>query len=310
MLIVERIILMAFALLLFALANSIGEECKVNNKHVTCHCDGNEEFYLPIGYNYKNVTNLNVSSCSRATLLHNSLTENVEELVVKNISELLNFEIYLYMDKFKRFELTNIKRIPFINHDTFLSIKSIEHFEIRNVHIDYFEEQFWKINVNHFVMANVTILNMEGFNLSEQKGETLQISDCEFRNVSTSSLNFGNFSKVKIVNSKFEFKKPGLLSINSDVAIVHDNIFFNVSINLVATKNITINNICVDGNIESFNNKLPNDITYKSGQTLNVVSKNNTNCTAGSFLKSNGQNANRPITVVFLFEIILLLITC
>ncbi|KAI4476008.1 hypothetical protein M0804_013933 [Polistes exclamans] len=320
--IVKRIIITAFALLSFALVNSISKECKINDKSVTCHCNGNQEFFLLQEYNYKNVTSLSLSSCSTANL-DTSFTESdkIKELVVKNISELLKLNVFLYTDQLKRFELTNIKKIPYVKHDIFLNIKSIEHFEMQNVHVDYFEEQFIGIKVNHFVMANVTISNMEGFNFSE-KGETLQISDCEFRNVSTLLLNFGHFSKVEIVNSKFELQKPGQLLIESNEAIVRDNIFFNVSMNLVAANNVTINNICADGKsslrlssnkIESFDNKLPTAIIYTKGQTSYYVSENNnTICIAGNCKcpKSNGQNANRPIMVVLFFEIILLLITC
>ncbi|XP_043669765.1 uncharacterized protein LOC122629925 [Vespula pensylvanica] len=319
---VKNISITALTLLLsFTLVTSISKECKIDNKRVTCQCDGTQNLYLPDEYNYKNVTSLSLSSCLTASLLFSSFTEanQIEELVVKNISELLTLELFLNTVELKRFELTNIKRIPFVKHDTFLNIRNIEHFEIRNVHIDYFEEQFMAIKVNHFVMANVTISRIEGFNLSE-KGVTLQISNCEFRNVST-SLNFGHFSKVEIVNSKFELQKSGHLSIESDVAIVRDNIFFNVSMNLFAANNITINSTCADGKsslrlssnkIESYGNRLPTAIIYTRGQpsneSENVSKSNNTICKAGNCKcpKSNGQNANRPITIVCFLEILLL----
>ncbi|XP_015178366.1 PREDICTED: uncharacterized protein LOC107067401 [Polistes dominula] len=323
MLMQKRIIIMAFALLSFAITNSISKECNINDRRrVTCHCDGNQEFCLPKEKHYMNATSLSLSSCLTANLLHTAFMESdwIEEFVVKNISEMLNLDTSFHSTQLKRFELTNIQQMPYIKHDTFLNLENIEHFEMRNVHVDYFEEQFVEIKVDQFVMANVTISNMKGFNFSK-KGETLQIIDCEFRNVST-ILNFGQFSKVEIVNSKFELQEPGNLMIESDIAIVSDNIFFNVSINIVAVNNVKINNICADGKsslrlssdkIESFNNKLPTDIIYSKGQTSDdVLKNNNTICKAGDCKcpKSNGQNANRPITIVFFFQIILFLITC
>ncbi|XP_047350773.1 uncharacterized protein LOC124949554 [Vespa velutina] len=318
---VKDILITAFTLLLsFSLVASIGEECKIDNKRVTCQCDGTQKLYLPDEYNYKNVTSLSLSSCLTANLLFSSFTEEnqLEELVVKNINEPFTLELFLNSVELKRFELSNIKRIPFVMHDTFLNIKNIEHFEIRNVHIDYFEEQFTAIKTNHFVMANVTISRMEGFNISE-KGETLQIINCEFRNIST-LLNFGHFTKVEIVNSKFALQKSGNLSIGSDLAIIRDNIFFNVSMNVFGAKNIKINSTCADGKsslrlssnkIESYGNRLPTAIIYTRGQPSNqspiVLESNNTICKAGNCKcpKSNGENGNRPSIIICFFEILL-----
>lgn len=266
------------------------------------------------------MTSLSLSSCLTANLIFSSFSQEnqIEELVVNNINELLTLELFLNSVALKRFELANIKRIPFVMHDTFSNIKKIEHFEIRNVHIDYFEEQFTAIKVNHFVMANVTISRMEGFNISEM-GETLQITNCEFRNISA-LLNFGHFSKVEIVNSKFELQKSGNLSIGSDEATILDNIFFNVSMNVFAANNIRINSTCADGKsslrlssnkIESYGNRLPTAIIYTRGPNVSpIVSQgNNTICKAGNCKcpKSNGQNANRPSSmIIFFFEILLL----
>ncbi|XP_043500926.1 uncharacterized protein LOC122523318 [Polistes fuscatus] len=291
--IVERIIITTFALLSFALANLISKECEINDERLTCHCDNNQEFSLSEEYNYENVTSLNLSSCSTATL-DTSFTESnkIEELVITNIGELLTLEVFLHTDQLKRFELTNIKKIPYINHDLFSHLHYIEHFEMRNVHVDYFEEEFIGIKVDHFVMANVTISNMKGFNFSEH-GETLQISDCEFRNASTLLLNFGVFSNVEIVNSKFELQKPGRLLVESNETIVRDNFFFNVSMNLVAAKIVKINNTCADdnsslrifsNNIESFDNKLPTTILYKGPTSYKVSESNNTICKADPVL--------------------------
>ncbi|XP_053986413.1 uncharacterized protein LOC128880398 [Hylaeus volcanicus] len=310
---------LASCLALLAAANSISEQCTLHeNTRITCRCIGNEEFFLPEGYNYENVTSLRIASCTFANLHFSSLTEanRIAEITVQNISGSLIFELFLTSKTMKLLKLTNIRRIPLITHDTFLSLSSIETVRIEEVRIDRFEERFMDITINDFSMINVTIEHIDGLNFSE-KGGTLRIENSVFQNV-TASLNFAYFSNVEILRSKFHLQKPGHLLIEGDLVSIEDCVFSNASANVVAANSITINATCADGKssmrlsssrIKSVNNRLPTEIVYTGnrrigGQFLNY---NNTVCIAGDCKcpKSSGQSFS-SITFQFLLPLTLL----
>lgn len=255
-----------------------------------------QEFLLPDGYNYENISSFFLSSCSSAVVHFSSLTEakHIRDIVVRNISDSLTFQPFVTSRNIRRLELVNTGRIPVITHNTFTSVECIELLRIENTKIENFEEEFMDTNVTDLILGNVTIERMEGFNFSE-RGRTLRITNCSFRNVET-TLNFAYFSAIEILNSKFELRKPGQMSIEGDRALVKNSVFLNVSVNLVAFGKITINDTCADGksslrlssgNIESFGNRLPTEIIYtKSREThsteLLLLIHNNTVCIAGN----------------------------
>ncbi|XP_034173047.2 uncharacterized protein LOC117600992 [Osmia lignaria lignaria] len=307
-------------------AYDISEQCKIHEKTIVkCRCIGNEEFFLPEGYNYENVTSLRIASCTFANLHFSSLTEanRITEIVVQNISERLIFELFLTSKKMKRLKLSRIRRIPLITHDTFVSLNSIETFRIEDARIDKFEERFTDLKIGNFSMINVTIERIDQLNFS-QRSDTLRIIDSEFRNV-TDSLNFAYFSSVEIVRSTFRLGKPGYVLIEGDLVFLENCVFSNASANLVASNSIEINGTCADGKssmrlssskIESANNRLPTEIVYtrNKGNSDAFHNRNNTVCIAGNCKcpKSSGQSARRPTTFStfasrFLSSIVLLL---
>ncbi|CAK9831245.1 hypothetical protein ANTRET_LOCUS8276 [Anthophora retusa] len=310
------------ALLLLTTASNISEQCKIHEMTtITCHCTGNEEFFLPEGYNYENVTSLRIASCTFANLHFSSLTEanRITEIVVQNISDRLIFELFLTSKKMKRVKLSKIRRIPLITHDTFVNLNSIETFRIEDTRIDHFQERFTDLTVTNFTMINVTIERIDGLNLSE-KGEALRIENTKFQNV-TGSLNFAYFSSLEILRSQFQLQKPGYVLIEGDVVFIENSIFSNASANVVAAEGITINGTCADGtssirlssnDIHSANNRLPTEIIYTKNKrgSERFSNRNNTVCIAGNCKcwKSGAQTLQSTTYFsFFFFQFILLL---
>lgn len=302
-------------------ANRISEQCKIHEETtIKCRCIGNEEFSLPEGYNYENVTSLRIECCSFANLYFSSLTEanRIAEIVVQNISERLIFELFLTSKKMKRLKLSKIRRVPLISRDTFVNLNSIESLRIEDTRIDKFEERFTDLTIGNFSMVNVTIGRVDELNLS-QKGDRLRIENTEFRNV-TGSLNFAHFSSVEIVRSAFRLGKPGYVLIEGDFVFLEDCVFSNASANLVATSGIEINGTCADGKssmrlsssrIESANNRLPTEIVYtgNKGSSEGVRIRNNTVCIAGNCKCAKSAGSCTLSISRFLSSILLLLST-
>ncbi|XP_076658519.1 uncharacterized protein LOC143362345 [Halictus rubicundus] len=288
-------------------ASKIDEQCDIDEESkLTCRCVGNEEFFLPDGYNYENVTSLQVLSCRSANLHFSSLTEanRITEIIVENIHGRLIFELFLASKKLERLSLSKIRWIPMITRDTFLSVQTIGSLSIQDAKIDRFEERFTDIAITDFAMINVTVEEAEGLNFSGKSGGTLRIENSEFQNV-TESLNFAYFSNVEIVRSKFHLQKLSHLLVEGDGVLVEDCVFSNASVNVVAAKHVTINGTCADGqssmrlsssNIESTNNRLPTEIVYTKNKTNEerLAVRNNTVCIAGNCKcpKTSGQGTH------------------
>ncbi|KAG7201515.1 hypothetical protein KM043_004267 [Ampulex compressa] len=306
-------------------AERIDEHCRLSEKKtkITCRCTGNEEFFLPEGFNYENVTSVWISSCESANLHFSSLPEasRLADISIQNISERLNLELFLSSRAIARFRLSNIGRIPLITHDTFTSLTSIGSLELENLLVESLEEQFDAIEVKNFLVTNVTIERTEGVNFSE-RGERLRIVNSKFLNVG-GSLNFAFFADVLIENSSFELQKPGHLSIESDAAAIASSVFLNVSMNVVATKGIFMNATCADGKsslrlssdrIESYANRLPTEIVYTGNMqrhTTELRNRDNTVCIAGNCKcpKSSGQGSHRPYSFLPLLGIAWMLLS-
>lgn len=285
-------------------ARDIGEQCKVDGRTaVRCRCIGNEEFFLPEGYNYENVTSLRIASCASVNLHFSSLTEanRIAEIVVQNVSELLIFELFLTTKTMKRIKLSKIARIPLISHDTFVSLNSIETLRIEDTRIDKFEERFSDISISDFSMINVTIERVDEFSFTG-KGELLRIKNSAFRSV-TGTLNFAYFSTIEMVRSAFRLQKPGSVLIEGDTVYMEACVFSNSSANVVAANGIQINGTCADGKssirlssdyIRSANNRVPTEIIYTTDKhrSERFFSLNNTVCRAGNCKcpKSSGQS--------------------
>ncbi|XP_031839481.1 uncharacterized protein LOC116430013 [Nomia melanderi] len=291
-------------LAVLGVARNIDERCKIDElSRITCRCVGKEEFVLPDGYNYENVTSLRIASCASANLHFSSLTEadRITEIIVQNISDRLIFELFLASKRIERLRLSKIRRIPLISRDTFLSVGRIESLRIEDARIDRFEEQFTDIAIREFSMINVTVEQADGWNFSEKGGGTLRIENSEFQKIA-GSLNLGYFSNVEILRSKFHLQKPGHLLLEGDLVLVEECVFSNASVNLVAASKVAINGTCADGKssmrlsadvLESANNRLPTEIVYtkKKRAAERFSIRNNTVCIAGNCKcpKTSGQ---------------------
>ncbi|XP_076245080.1 uncharacterized protein LOC143185734 [Calliopsis andreniformis] len=315
--------LVGFLALIVSVASNMGEQCKIHKETaITCNCIGNEEFFLPEGYNYENVTSLRIASCAIANLHFSSLTEatQITEIIVQNISERLIFELFLTSTKMKRLKLSNIQRIPSITHDTFRNMNSIESVEIEDTHIDYFKERFTDIAINNFSLINVSVQRFNGLNFSE-KGGTLRIVNSRFQNVTDSLKAY--FSRVEILRSTLHLQKPGHLSIEGDLVLIENCVFSNASANVVAADSITINATCADGKssmrlssskIESVNNRLPTEIVYTKNKLISsdhFFNQNNTVCIAGNCKcpKSGSQSTKQTSAIITLFILALHLLS-
>lgn len=305
---------LSMILVLASAAEVIDKHCQVHDGTVMiCRCVTNEEFILP-EYNYENITSLEISSCYSANLHFNSLElgYQVNEIVVRNISDRLLFDLSIMSTKMRRCELSQIRRIPVISSSTFTNQQTIEVFIIENTFIEKFEETFTDITVTNFVMSNVTIGHIEGINFSE-RGSRLQLTNTDFQNV-TGSLNFDHFSRVHIQDSRFALQKPGKLLLDGESVFVSNSVFLNASMNFGASSDILINSTCADGKsslrlfsdkIESLNNRLPTEIIYtkyrRRGVAESVVNHNNTVCIAGNCKcpKRSGQSSSYPTIVTF-----------
>lgn len=272
-------------------------------------------------------TSLRVSRCAGANIDLSSFagSDKMLNIVVGNISKDLRLGRFARAMKLGIFKLVGIKKISIIRHETFPSMTRIENLHIQDARIENFEEQLTNINVTRLTMKNVTIDRMIGINLSE-RGESLTIHDSVIKNVET-TLNFAFFSTIDIRNSVFGMKKPGHLSIEGISATISNSVFTNLSINLVASSDITISASCADGKsslrlsanrIDSFDNKLPTEIIYTSitGRNSDTVfpsivnnNNNNTVCIAGNCKcpKSTGHNSHRRSRANFYLGTLLLL---
>lgn len=232
-------------------------------------------------------------------------------MIVQNVG-LLNFDVFFASSRMKLLKLSNIGRIPKITNHTFTNLVAIDTLEIENALIENLEEEFSYLNVSDFIMTNVTIERVGWLNV---KGALLSIINSELRNVKE-TLNFANFLKIEIFDSKFEMQKPGLMSIQGAEAIVINSIFSNVSVNLVTTTTIIIQGICADGkstlrlsskHIKSSDNRLPNEIAYPGGDQRGgpkfLVIRNNTVCKAGNCKcsESNGQAPCQAAMLIYIF---------
>jgi len=250
-----------------------------------------QELLLP-DYDYRNISSISITGCLKVNFIYASLwrANKIEEIIVQNIRDYLNFDIFIESDQVKLLRLSNIGRIPLIATHTFTNLKAIDTFAIDNVLIENFEEDFTNISVSHFILTNVTIKRINKLSFSE-KGTTLRIVNSQFHNI-TSSPNFVNFQNVEIINSKIVLYTPGVMSIQGENTIMKNNFFSNVSMSLVATNTITISGICADGKstlrvlskvIHSTDNRMPNEITYPNdNQPKYLVQRNNTVCKAGN----------------------------
>ncbi|XP_008551326.1 uncharacterized protein LOC103573855 [Microplitis demolitor] len=283
----------------------ISELCvQENGQFIRCQCAGNEEFNLPTNVNYENLTDLTITSCRSANLHFSSLpnAKIIRHILIQNISGSLMFEPFVISKKLETFKLRNIKKIPIISHDTFTSISSIKTFVIEDTRIEQFDEQFTNINIDNFILRNVSIKQMIGINFSGQ-GKTLKIIDTIIRNVA-GNLNFAFFETIEIINSTFEFEKPGDIPIEGINAKIINCVFSNASVNLVVNENITIKGNCADGKsslrlsskyVHSVGNRLPTEIIYTQNRTNPILfhNINNTVCIAGNCKcpKSSGYNS-------------------
>ncbi|XP_076280208.1 uncharacterized protein LOC143208996 [Lasioglossum baleicum] len=294
-----------FAAILGA-ASKINEQCEIDKEsRVTCRCVGNEEFALPDGYNFVNVTSLRLLYCRSANLHFSSLSEanQITEIIVQNIRDRLIFELYVTSKKLEKLILSQIGWIPIIKLDTFLHVQDIGSLRIENARIGRFEERFTDIAITDFAMINVTVEQAEGLNFSESSSGTLRIENTEFQTV-TKSLNFAYFSNVEIVRSKFHLQKPSQLLVEGDRVLVEDCVFSNASVNVVAAERVVINGTCADGKssmrlssskIESANNRLPTEIVYpKNNPSEEFTAQNNIVCKAGNCKcsKTSGQGTH------------------
>lgn len=277
----------------------------MNNLSNDRNCIYFQEFHLPLDFNYENLTILTVSSCVSVNLHLRSLptAKGIRDITIQNISGTLIFNPSIKSRKMGTFHLRNIGEIPVISREIFTVISTIDSFIIENTKIINFNEQFTNINIDSFILQNVTIENMVGINFSGQ-GETFKIINSIIRNVG-GNLNFVFFEEIEIVNSTFEFTKPGDMSIEGVSAKIIDCIFSNVSMNLVARGNIVIKNNCADGKsslrlsssaVNSFGNKLPTEIIYTQNRSNSILFRNvnNTVCIAGNCKcpKSAGYNSH------------------
>lgn len=262
-----------------------------------------------------NITSVSVAGCASAYLHYSSLPEatDLEEMIVQNIRGRLDFSVYITSTRLKLLRLANIGQIPVIASHTFATLTNIDTLEIENTHIDDIEEEFTYVNVSRFLVTNVTIGRVDRLNLSEN-ATMLYIVNSEFQNITT-SLNFANFQTIEIVDSKFVLQKPGLVSIQGEVVVVNNSVFWNASMNLVAAHLITVRGICADGkstlrlssnHIASTDNRLPNEIAYptRDGHLAKpefFTNRNNTVCKAGHCKcpKSNGQTTCRACVSVY-----------
>ncbi|XP_032668804.1 uncharacterized protein LOC116842996 [Odontomachus brunneus] len=298
-------LLVVILMVLSASANNINEQCKIHNgTRIMCSCIGNEEFLLPDEYNYINIVSVTIAGCRSVNLHYSSLPEatGLKEITVQNISDSLNFDVYITSNKMKMIKLSDIGWIPSIMSHTFISLTSIDMLIIENTHIIDFKENFSYVNVSHFVMRNVTIEHVNQLNLPEN-GRTLYIMDSELWNITT-SLTFTNIHIIEIINSKFRLQKSNLVSILGDNVAVKDSVFLDSSMSLNAAT-ATVHGICADGKstlrlssnvIDSINNRLPNEIVYltrdnRPAMPGSFLNQNNTVCKAGNCkcLKISGQ---------------------
>lgn len=273
-----------------------------------------QEFFLPDEYDYRNIVSVSVTGCVSVILYYSSMVEasELEEMIIENISDRLDFDVYISSRRMTRLKLSNIGRIPIIAPPTFRTLSAIDALEIENVLIEDFREELSLVNVSRFIMTNVTIRRVHKLNISE-KGKTLRITNSELRNV-MASLNFGTFRNIDITDSRFELQSPGMVSFHADTAVVRNSVFSNISLNLVAS-NVTVNGVCADGksalrlqaeNIDSSHNMLPNEINYsRDNRSISFFANlNNTVCKAGNCKcpKGSGQALLQSDVSKFILE--------
>lgn len=272
-----------------------------------------QEFFLPEGYNYKNIVSVTITGCTSANLDFSSFpeAENLEELIVQNISGTLNFDAYIASNRLKLLKLSNIGRIPKITNQMFTSKIHIDTILIENTLIEDLEEDFSYFSVLWFIMINVTIERVDMLNISTFG--SLHIKNSELRNIKK-SLTFANFVRVEIIDSRFEMQNPGLMTIQSTDTIVQNSIFSDVSMNLVSSNAIRINDICAHGKstlrlsskcIESTDNRLPNEIAYRGSNEECLMIRDNIVCKAGNCkcTNSNGSPPCRATILLYIFSI-------
>ncbi|XP_024936818.1 uncharacterized protein LOC107263731 [Cephus cinctus] len=281
----------------------INQQCEIqNNTRLACVCSGNEVLQFPKDHNLRNISNIFISSCSYVNLhISDAMDpEGVRNIIIRNISRTLIFDSTVMTKNIENIEFLNIGVIHRIAGDsTFKMAQHIKRFRIEDTNIENFNAEFQNISVTQFLFRNVTIARMIGLNFSK-RGELLKIINCTFRNIQ-STLHF-IFSTIEIRNSKFELQKPTDVSIVGDNTVVANSVFLNVSMNLVASNKIAVNNTCADGksslrlsarSIESFGNRLPTEIIYPKNMGQDVpgllLARNNTVCIAGNCkcIKSN-----------------------
>lgn len=253
---------------------------------------------------------MHVAGCASANLHYSSLPEAIglEEMVVRNISGTLDFDVYITSRRMKLLKLSNIGRIPLIARHLFVVLRTVDVLEIENVRVDYVQQEFSYVNISSLLVANVTIERTDLLNLS---GNTsLTIIRSELRRVAT-SLNLAKFRDIRIIGSRFALERPGMVYVQGERVLVEDSVFLNASMSLVA-KYIEVRGICADGRsalrlssryIDSTDNRLPNEIVYSTTGRLGSPEyfvERNTVCKAGNCecTKNSGQDTRRACVFV------------
>ncbi|XP_034947441.1 uncharacterized protein [Chelonus insularis] len=301
--------------------NKVSEFCHGSGEIMRCECVGNEELELSSSLNLDKLTKLLITSCTSVHLYSISLGNSnaIRDLIIHNVSDSLTFEPIVLSKKMGKFELSRIGRIPLIDHDTFISISSIESFTIEDSKIGKFDEQFTNINVDLFILKNVAINHSVGINFSNE-GKILKIVNSTIRNMD-GNINFAFFGSIEIINSTFDFRSPGDMTIEGFSVSIVDSVFTNVRINLIARGNALIKNNCADGKsslrvtsiyVNSNGNKLPTEIIYtqKGTKAISFQNKNNIVCIAGNCKcpKSITHNSYDKLHVNVYLGVVLLLI--
>ncbi|XP_011313854.1 uncharacterized protein [Fopius arisanus] len=274
------------------IGKSISESCwHENGEVVQCRCTGNEQLTLPETFNYKYLTKLAISSCLSVNLQFDSLqhAENIRDLIVENITGSLLLHPMLISRYMRTFVIRNVGQIPEITHEMLTSIMSIEEFIIEDTRIRIFDETFQGINVTNLIFKNVTVDASMGINILAN-AKSLKIIDTVIRNV-TGNFNIGSFESIELVNSMFEFRKPGEMSLHGFKAIINNCTFYNITVNVVTQTKIEMKNNCADGKsllrldskvIKSIGNKSPNEINLPKNTTADIQTHNNTVCIAAN----------------------------
>ncbi|XP_046422622.1 uncharacterized protein LOC124180827 [Neodiprion fabricii] len=238
--------------------------------HHRCPADkDNNDISMSENCNEFDPVSVRVSSCVSVTISETGigLENEVESLTVENVTKELQLSTIFSVQNMRLIKLLNIGNIPNITHSSFTSVNRIGQLRIENTKIEFFEETLKKININEFILINVTIEKLHALEIFDVEGLNVTFINCRITvNGGPVQLENSKHGSIKLVNTMFEFENSGNMSLKAEYVQVLNCTFIRASVNVISDY-IDVNDTCGD-NASSMTLRYTKHLEYNRNEIL------------------------------------------